>query len=85
MSAKRQLTLTGLCLSRETKSDRRMPHMLTRPQLYSHLRHRCDKEQVYGIIREAVALEKEFLTEALPCNLIGINASVGPTSAVNYD
>ena len=46
-------------------------------QLYDHLRHRCSTEQVHEIISEAVAIEKEFLTEALPVALIGINADVG--------
>ncbi|KAL7419614.1 Ribonucleotide-diphosphate reductase (RNR), small subunit [Cryptotrichosporon argae] len=43
-------------------------------QLYNHLKHRCPQQQVHDIIREALAIEKEFLTDALPCALIGINA-----------
>jgi ribonucleoside-diphosphate reductase subunit M2 len=49
-------------------------------QLYNHLRHRCTEEEVHDIVREAVVIEKEFLTDALPCALIGINAGVSLTS-----
>ena len=45
-------------------------------QLYDHLAHRCSDEEIHTIVSEAVALEKEFLTDALPCSLIGINAEV---------
>ncbi|KAA0187096.1 hypothetical protein HAZT_HAZT007599, partial [Hyalella azteca] len=31
---------------------------------------------VVSIIREAVAIEQEFLTEALPCALIGMNCDL---------
>jgi ribonucleoside-diphosphate reductase beta chain len=31
---------------------------------------------VYGIIADAVAIEKEFITEALPVDLIGMNAKL---------
>lgn len=45
-------------------------------QLYDHLQHRCTDEEVHKIVSEAVVLEKEFLIDALPCSLIGINADV---------
>ena len=49
-------------------------------QLYDHLRHRCATDQVHDIVSEAVVIEKEFLTDALPCALIGINAGVSDYS-----
>lgn len=45
-------------------------------QLYDHLHHRCTDDEIHTIVSEAVALEKEFLIDALPCSLIGINADV---------
>ena len=36
-------------------------------------------EKVTEIIQEAVAIEKEFITEALPCRLVGINSSLMST------
>jgi hypothetical protein len=40
-------------------------------------------DEVHDIVREAVIIEKEFLTDALPCALIGINADVSNTPYVN--
>jgi len=37
------------------------------------LKNKPEKETVLEIIKEAVELEKEFITESLPCNLIGMN------------
>lgn len=46
-------------------------------QLYGYLKHKCTEAEVHEIVHEAVTIEKEFLTDALPCALIGINADVG--------
>jgi ribonucleotide reductase beta subunit family protein with ferritin-like domain len=42
--------------------------------LYSKCRHRLSVEKAHRLMREAVAIEKEFIMEALPCALIGMNA-----------
>lgn len=42
--------------------------------MFKHLNNKPDEEHVQGIIKEAVAIEQEFLTDALPCSLIGMNA-----------
>ena len=34
------------------------------------------KKRVQEIIRDAAEIEKEFITEALPCRLIGMNATL---------
>lgn len=44
--------------------------------LFSHLEKRPSQETVYKIVTEAVEIEQEFLTDALPCNLIGMNADL---------
>jgi ribonucleoside-diphosphate reductase beta chain len=44
--------------------------------LYSMLSNKLSEEQVHGIIRDAVDIEKEFITEALPVALIGMNAKL---------
>ncbi|VDM51568.1 unnamed protein product [Toxocara canis] len=41
--------------------------------LYKYIKHKPSQEQVYQIIKEAVSLEQEYLTEALPVDLIGMN------------
>ena len=45
-------------------------------KLYDHLRHRCSEGEVHEIVSEAVVIEKEFLSDALPVGLIGINSEV---------
>ena len=44
--------------------------------MFSHLKHKPTQERVYEIISDAVVIEQEFLTEALPCNLIGMNCDL---------
>lgn len=42
--------------------------------LYSKCRHRLSVSQAHALVREAVDIETEFITEALPCSLIGMSA-----------
>jgi ribonucleotide reductase beta subunit family protein with ferritin-like domain len=42
--------------------------------LYSKCRHKLSVTKAHQLIREAVVIEKEFITEALPCSLIGMSA-----------
>ena len=42
--------------------------------MYSKCKHKLPKTKAHKLIREAVRIEKEFITEALPCSLIGMNA-----------
>ena len=44
--------------------------------LYSKLANKLDKHDAHKIIREAVKIEKNFITKALPCELIGMNAKL---------
>jgi ribonucleotide reductase beta subunit family protein with ferritin-like domain len=37
---------------------------------------KCDKSRVVEIIAEAVEIEKEFVCDSLPVDLIGMNASL---------
>jgi ribonucleotide reductase beta subunit family protein with ferritin-like domain len=41
--------------------------------LYSKCKHKLPKTKAIKIVREAVRIEKEFITEALPCALIGMS------------
>jgi len=43
--------------------------------MYSKCKHKLPKTKAHKLIREAVRIEKEFITEALPCSLIGMNAT----------
>jgi len=42
--------------------------------LYSHLVNRLSKTRAHKLIREAVKIEKEFIIDAIPCSMIGMNA-----------
>ena len=44
--------------------------------LYSKLNNKLSKQQAHKIIREAVKIEKQFITKSLPCELIGMNAKL---------
>lgn len=44
--------------------------------LFSHLENRPNPEIVEKIITEAVAIEKEFFSDALPVSLLGMNAKL---------
>jgi ribonucleoside-diphosphate reductase beta chain len=41
--------------------------------LYDEIEHKLPKAKVHKIIREAVKIEKQFITESLPCHLVGMN------------
>lgn len=44
--------------------------------LYSYIENRLSKTTVAKIFKEAVAIEKEFITESIPCRLIGMNSDL---------
>ena len=44
--------------------------------LYSKLQKKLNKKRIYEIIQDAVTIEKEFITEAIPCKLIGMNSKL---------
>ena len=44
--------------------------------LYEEIERKLPKAKVHKIIREAVDIEKQFITESLPCSLIGMNAAL---------
>jgi ribonucleotide reductase beta subunit family protein with ferritin-like domain len=44
--------------------------------LYSKLLNKLSQEEIHKIIEEAVEIEKEFICDALPCRLIGMNSTL---------
>lgn len=44
--------------------------------LYSEIERKLPKAKVHRIIREAVEIERQFITESLPCSLIGMNSTL---------
>jgi len=74
---KKRGLMPGLCFSNELISRDEGLHCDFACLLYSnHLVNKLPKEQVEEIIREAVAIEKEFIIDALPVKLIGMNSDL---------
>jgi ribonucleoside-diphosphate reductase beta chain len=74
---KKRGLMPGLCFSNELISRDEGLHCDFACLLYSnHLVNKLPKEQVGEIIREAVAIEKEFIIDALPVKLIGMNSDL---------
>ena len=44
--------------------------------LYEEIERKLPKDLVHSIIVEAVTIEKQFITESLPCHLIGMNSGL---------
>ena len=68
--------MPGLCHSNELISRDEGLHTEFAVLVYSMLVDKPSKETVIEIIREAVELEKEFITDSLPCALIGMNQNL---------
>lgn len=73
---KKRGLMPGLTFSNELISRDEGMHCEFACLLYSMLETKLSEEQVHGIIRDAVEIEKEFVTDALPVNLIGMNAKL---------
>ena len=73
---KKRGLMPGLTLSNEFISRDEALHTEFAILLYSKLRRKVNKERATEIIREATEIEKEFITESLPCRLIGMNVKL---------
>ena len=68
--------MPGLTLSNEFIARDEGLHTDFACLLYSKLVNKLTKQKAHKIIREAVKIEKQFITKALPCELIGMNAKL---------
>jgi ribonucleoside-diphosphate reductase subunit M2 len=73
---KKRGLLPGLTFSNELISRDEALHTEFAILLYTKLTHKLPQSSIHTIIKEAVAIETEFITEALPCRLIGMNAKL---------
>ena len=71
---KKRGLMPGLTFSNELISRDEALHTEFAILLYKKLVHPLPASLVRDIIREAVKIEQEFICEALPCRLIGMNA-----------
>ena len=73
---KKRGLMPGLTFSNELISRDEALHTEFAVLLYSKLNKKLSKQRVKEIIKEAVEIEKEFITEAIPCRMIGMNSKL---------
>jgi len=73
---KKRGLMPGLTFSNELISRDEGMHCEFACLLYSMLQHKLPEAEVVEIITDAVKIEKEFITDALPVDLIGMNAKL---------
>lgn len=73
---KKRGLMPGLTFSNELISRDEALHCEFAVLLYSKLSEKIHKNRIYEIIKEAVDIEIEFICDALPCKLIGMNSEL---------
>jgi ribonucleoside-diphosphate reductase subunit M2 len=73
---KKRGLMPGLTFSNELISRDEALHTEFAVLLYSKLLNKVSKKKVQDMIREAVEIEKEFILEAIPCRMIGMNSDL---------
>jgi ribonucleoside-diphosphate reductase subunit M2 len=73
---KKRGLMPGLTFSNELISRDEGIHTLFAVALYHTLKEQLSEEDVRQILMEAVEIEKEFICDALPCSLIGMNSKM---------
>uniref|UniRef100_A0A6C0DBV9 Uncharacterized protein n=1 Tax=viral metagenome TaxID=1070528 RepID=A0A6C0DBV9_9ZZZZ len=71
---KKRGLMPGLTFSNELISRDEALHTEFAVLLYKKLLKKMPKSRIHEIIKEAVVIETEFICEALPCRLIGMNS-----------
>jgi ribonucleotide reductase beta subunit family protein with ferritin-like domain len=71
---KKRGLMPGLSFSNELISRDEGLHQEFAVTLYSHLREKCPSKDIHKIVQWACEVESEFITEALPCKLIGMDS-----------
>jgi len=73
---KKRGLMPGLTFSNELISRDEALHCEFAILLYSKLEKKLPKQKIHDIVRECVEIEIEFICEALPCRLIGMNSEL---------
>ena len=72
---KKRGLMPGLCFSNELISRDEGIHCDFACHLYTHyVANKLPEEEVHNILKWAVEIETKFITDALPCSLIGMNS-----------
>jgi ribonucleoside-diphosphate reductase subunit M2 len=73
---KKRGLMPGLTFSNELISRDEALHCEFAIMLYSKLLKKMSKAKIHELVKEAVEIETEFICEALPCRLIGMNSKM---------
>lgn len=73
---KKRGLMPGLTFSNELISRDEGLHCEFACLLYSYIKNKVPQSIVYEIFQEAVSIEKEFITESIPCAMIGMNSTM---------
>ena len=73
---KKRGLMPGLTFSNELISKDEGMHCHFACLLYSYIKNKIKPEIIYEMIKEAVDIEKEFITDSIPCAMIGMNAEM---------
>ena len=73
---KKRGLMPGLTSSNELISRDEGLHTDFAVLMYSKIVNKLPQDVVYQIIEEAVAIEKEFIIDSIPCKLIGMNSNL---------
>jgi len=76
---KKRGLMPGLGFSNELISRDEGLHCDFACRLMKYVRRKPEPETVQNIIRDAVTIEQKFMTEALPCRLLGMNQNMMKT------
>ena len=68
--------MPGLTFSNELISRDEGMHTDLAVMLFHKLNKKLNKQKIKEIVKEAVEIEKEFICDALPCRLIGMNSKL---------
>ena len=68
--------MPGLCHSNELISRDEGLHTEFAILMYENLKNKPSSDRIYEIVTNAVSIEKEFITESLSCELIGMNKNL---------
>ena len=75
-SSKKRGLMPGMCGRKERPGREEGLHCDFACLMFKHLVHKPAEQRVREIITNAVRIEQEFLTEALPVKLIGMNCTL---------
>ena len=68
--------MPGLCMSNEFISRDESLHAEFAVILYRQLVERLSSDSLRQIVREAVEIESDFITHAIPCSMLGMNCAL---------